>query len=99
MNIPGIPSQLVIGSGATKLETAGKFTLPAAGPSFDPSKAYPAPTSWWWDIRFGFGMAHPIQKKGWKVDLQDPRGAKFAACKSVKTRSGLRVKVLHSYLT
>ena len=84
MNIPGIPSQLVIGSGSTKLVTAGKFTLPAAGPSFDPSKAYPAPTSGWWDVRFGFGMAHPIQKKGWKVDLQDPRGAKFAACRVSK---------------
>ena len=84
MNIPGIPGQLVVGNGSTLLEEPTPFALPTTGPSFDPSKAYPAPTSGWWDVRFGFVMAHPSAARSWSMEVRDPFGKAFANCSVAK---------------
>jgi len=80
MNIPGIPGQLILGNGSTKLEDDVPFSLPTTGPSFDSSHAYPPPTSGWWDVQFGYAMAHPSQNLSWQMDMQSPVGETFAEC-------------------
>lgn len=86
MNIPGVPGQLVMGNGSTLLEQPTPFALPTTGPSFDSSKAYPAPTSGWWDVRFGFAMAHPSATGAWSMEMKDPLGDVFAQCSVAKKR-------------
>lgn len=80
MNVPGIPGQLILGNGSALLEPQTPFVLPTTGPSFDPAKAYPAPTSGWWDVRFGFAMAHPTPSRSWSMEMNDPVGETFARC-------------------
>ena len=80
MNIPGIPGQLILGNGSTMLEAETPFVLPTAGPAWDPAKAYPAPTSGWWAVRFGYGMAYPGKANTWTVRLRSPNGDEFARC-------------------
>lgn len=80
MNIPGVPGQLIIGNGSTMLEPATPVSLPSTGPSFDPAKSYPAPTSGWWEVRFGYAMAHPGARGSWSMDINDPVGETFAHC-------------------
>ena len=84
MNIPGIPGQLVLGNGSTLLEADQPFVLPTSGPAWDATKAYPAPTSGWWAVKFGYGMAHPGKANTWTVDLRSPKGAQFARCQVAK---------------
>lgn len=80
MNVPGVPGQLILGNGSTLLEAPTPFVLPSTGPSFDPTKAYPAPTSGWWDVRFGYAMAHPSASGSWSMEINDPMGDTFAHC-------------------
>ena len=84
MNIPGIPGQLLFGNGGTELDINKPFILPSYGPSWDPAKAYPAPTSGWWATRFGYGMAHPSKASTWTVDMRSPKGTQFARCEIVR---------------
>ena len=84
MNIPGIPGQLILGNGSTQLDAAKSFVLPTAGPAWDPAKAYPAPTSGWWAVRFGYAMAHPGKASTWTMKLRAPDGAEFARCRVAK---------------
>ncbi|MCX6432673.1 MAG: metallophosphoesterase [Actinobacteria bacterium] len=84
MNIPGIPGQLILGNGSTQLEVEKPFVLPTAGPAWDPAKTYPAPTSGWWAVRFGYAMAHPGKASTWTMKLRAPDGAEFARCRVVK---------------
>ena len=80
MNIPGMPGQLVLGNGSTQLEVDRPFTLPTSGPGGDPATAYPAPTSGWWAVRFGYGMAQPKSSGNWGIALRSPTGSTFAQC-------------------
>lgn len=84
MNVPGMPGQLVLGNGSTLLENPAPFALPTTGPAASPATAYPAPTSGWWDVRFGYGMARPGKGSTWTVDMRSPQGAKFAQCTIAK---------------
>lgn len=90
MNIPGIPGQLVLGNGSTLLEAPTPFVLPMSGPSFDPTKAYSAPTSGWWDVRFGYAMARPSAGRAWSMEITDPLGAPFARCSVAKRQVDCR---------
>lgn len=80
MNIPGIPPQIVLGNGGTLLESPVPFALPVTGPSFDDSMAYPAPTSGWWDISFGYAMVHPKPKGRWQWDIKHVDGTPMQNC-------------------
>lgn len=80
MNIPGIPPQIVLGNGGTLLESPVPFALPVTGPSFDDSLAYPAPTSGWWDISFGYAMVHPKPKGRWQWDIKHVDGTPMQNC-------------------
>ena len=80
MNIPGIPPQIVLGNGGTLLESPVPFALPVAGPSFDDSKAYPAPTSGWWEIAFGYAMVHPKPQGTWQWDIKHVDGTPMQKC-------------------
>lgn len=78
VNIPGLPGQLVIGNGGTLLEP-GNAPIPARGPQYT-GVAYPAPTSSWMDIRFGYVMASPAAGTGWTMRMHEPTGGVFATC-------------------
>ena len=80
MNIPGIPPQIVLGNGGTLLESPVPFALPVTGPSFDDSMAYPAPTSGWWDISFGYAMVHPKPQGRWQWDIKHVDGTPMQDC-------------------
>jgi len=90
MNIPGMPGQLILGNGSTLLESNKPFVLPTSGPSWDPAKTYPAPTSGWWAVQFGYGMAQPTTSKKWEIALRSPAGTKFASCTVAKRQINCR---------
>lgn len=78
VNIPGIPTQFVVGNGGTLLEP-GDAPIGSTGPTF-PGVSYPAPTSSWMAIRFGYVTATPRSGTGWKMQMRDPNGDVFATC-------------------
>jgi hypothetical protein len=78
VNIPGIPSQFVVGNGGTLLEP-GKAPVSSTGPTF-PGASYPGPTSSWMAIRFGYVTATPNPGTGWTMQMRDPGGEAFATC-------------------
>ena len=80
MNIPGIPPQVVLGNGGTLLESPVPFSLPVTGPSFDDSLAYPAPTSGWWEVSFGYAMVHPKAGGRWQWDMKHVDGTPMRDC-------------------
>ena len=84
VNIPGIPGQFVIGNGGTLLEP-GRAPVATTGPQF-PGVSYPAPTSSWMDIRFGYVMASPAAGTGWTMQMHEPSGGVFATCALKDTR-------------
>jgi hypothetical protein len=90
MNIPGMPGQLILGNGSTLLESNKPFVLPTSGPAWDPAKTYPAPTSGWWAVQFGYGMAQPTTSKKWEIALRSPAGTKFAGCTVAKRQINCR---------
>ena len=83
VNIPGIPTQFIVGNGGTLLET-GDAPIGTTGPTF-PGVSYPAPTSSWMAIRFGYVTATPGSGTGWKMQMRDPRGKVFATCTLAST--------------
>jgi len=78
INIPGIPTQFIVGNGGTLLEP-GNAPIGATGPTF-PGVSYPAPKSSWMAIRFGYVTATPASGTGWKMQMRDPGGRIFATC-------------------
>ena len=78
VNIEGLPPQLVIGNGGTKLEDPAGMA-PIGGPSFA-GATYSAPTSFWSALRFGYVMATPAPGTGWTMQMHDPTGGVFATC-------------------
>ena len=80
MNIPGVPPQVVLGNGGTLLEPPTPFTLPVTGPNFDPAFAYPAPTSGWWDVRFGYALVQPRANGNWLWQMKTPDATLFRNC-------------------
>ena len=89
VNIPNQPAQLVIGNGGTLLDPATGYETPKYGPlsNVDGSPLsplatpYPAPTSTWTDVRFGYIIATPgTQTKSWSLEHRDERGKPFASC-------------------
>lgn len=86
-SIPGLPPEVILGNGGTKLEPPTGYDIPpfgpladAAGQSLVPGLA-PLPTatmSRTWP-RFGYAMAHPTSR-GWRIDLKSEAGKRFANC-------------------
>ena len=89
VNIPGQPGQLVLGNGATELYPTTGYPTPTYGPlsksdgsALSPlATPYPAPTSTWTDVRFGYAIATPgMDAKSWSFEHRDDRGRIFAEC-------------------
>jgi hypothetical protein len=80
MNIPGVPPQVVLGNGGTLLEPATPFTLPTSGPDFAPGTAYGAPTSGWWDVRYGYALVRPRANGNWLWQMKTPDATLFRNC-------------------
>jgi hypothetical protein len=80
MNIPGVPPQIVLGNGGTFLEPPAPFSLPTIGPNFVPGMAYPAPTSGWWDIRYGYALVRPRPNGNWLWQMKTPGAVLFRNC-------------------
>ncbi len=89
VNIPRQPGQIVLGNGATELYPKTGYPTPTYGPlsksdgsALSPlATPYPAPTSTWTDVRFGYAIATPGRDaKSWSFEHQDDRGRIFAEC-------------------
>ena len=81
VQIPGQPAQLVIGNAGTLLDPPTGYPLPTTGPTGATGQQYPAPTSAWVSVRFGYAIATPNGAAGsWRVRMRDPLGADFATC-------------------
>ena len=89
VQIPGQPGQLVLGNGGTLLEPAVGYANPGYGPlgsvGGQPVIAglapYPAATSLWTAVRFGYAMATPpVADGGWSIAMKGPDGRAFARC-------------------
>lgn len=80
MNIPGVPPQIVLGNGGTLLEPPAPFSLPTVGPNFVPGMAYQAPTSGWWDIRYGYALVQPRANGNWLWQMKTPGAVLFRNC-------------------
>jgi len=89
VNIPGQPGQLVLGNGGTELYPTTGYPTPTYGPLSQPDGSalsplatpYPAPTSTWTDVRFGYAIATPGRDaKSWSFEHRDDRGRIFAEC-------------------
>lgn len=80
MNIPGVPPQVVLGNGGTSLEPPAPFSLPTIGPNFVPGTAYPAPTSGWWDVRYGYALVRPRPNGNWLWQMKTPGSVLFRNC-------------------
>ena len=89
VNIPRQPGQIVLGNGATELYPKTGYPTPTYGPLSQPDGSalsplatpYPAPTSTWTDVRFGYAIATPGRDaKSWSFEHQDDRGRIFAEC-------------------
>lgn len=100
VNIPGQPAQLVLGNGGTRLDPTTGYDTPTYGPlsTIDGSPLsplatpYPAPSSTWTDVRFGYAIATPgTRSTSWAIEHRDDRGRPFATCaiatKSAKCRT------------
>ena len=82
--VPGLPSQLVLGNGGTELEPPTGYAPPAYGPGTPP---YPAPTSSWTLVQFGYAIAQPGLRSGrWAVRLRGIDGRLQASCGLASTR-------------
>lgn len=76
--MPGLPSQLVLGNGGTELDAPTGYAPPAHGPGTPP---YPAPTSTWTLVQFGYAVVQPGRRAGrWAVRLRDIDGRLQASC-------------------
>lgn len=93
VNIPGQPGQIVLGNGASSLFPATGYDTPSYGPlsNLDGSALsplatpYPAPTSTWTDVRFGYVIAEPgLPSRSWVFEHRDQRGKPFASCAVAK---------------
>lgn len=91
--IPGQPSQLVIGNSGTYLDPVTGYPKPTYGPLSNPdgtalsplAAPYPAPSSVWTDVRFGYVIATPkAGSSSWLFDQRDQRGQSFAKCDLVQ---------------
>jgi hypothetical protein len=81
VQLPGLPPQLILGNGGTLLDPPTGYPLPATGAPAGPGQTYPAPTSAWVEVKFGYVMATPGDKDGvWRMDMRDPDGQDFARC-------------------
>lgn len=80
MNIPGIPPQVVLGNGGTLLEDDTPIPLPTTGPNFSVDDSYPAPTSSWSDIAFGYALVRPIKHGRWLWTMKSPDGTPQKVC-------------------
>ncbi len=81
IQLPGLPGQLVLGNAGTALDPATGYPLPTTGEVVGTDKSYPAPTSGWVDVRFGYVMATPQSSGGaWRLAMRDPSGSTFATC-------------------
>ncbi len=93
VNIPGQPAQIVLGNGATELDPTTGYDTPTYGPlsnvdgsALSPlATPYPAPTSTWTDVRFGYVIATPgARSTSWMFERRDQRGKPFASCAVAK---------------
>ncbi len=76
VQIPGQPGQLLLGNGDTRLDPPTGYERPATGPS-----GYPAPTSAWTLVEFGYAVALPGRQAGrWTFRLRDMDGRLQATC-------------------
>lgn len=88
VQIPGQPGSLVLGNGGTFLDPTTGYDLPAFGPLADASgrpvvpglEPYPNATMDWTSVQFGYAIAKPTGKTGWKITHRTPEGERFAAC-------------------
>lgn len=93
VQIPGQPGSLVLGNGGTYLDPTTGYELPRFGPlanasgqRVDPAVApYPNASMDWTSVQFGYAVAKPAGKTGWKIAHRTPEGARFAACTVGKT--------------
>ncbi|MHB1211251.1 MAG: metallophosphoesterase [Candidatus Nanopelagicales bacterium] len=77
VRLPGLPSQLVVGNGGTRLDPAVGYPLPGT----PPMAGYPLPTWAWVAPRFGYAIARPQPDAGaWRISMRDPAGEPFARC-------------------
>jgi hypothetical protein len=81
VQLPDLPAQLILGNAGTDLEPATGYVLPDAGFNIGAGRTYPAPSSAWVDVRFGYAMAVPEKSAGvWRIRMADVNGATFATC-------------------
>ena len=81
VQLPDLPDQLILGNAGTLLDPVAGYPLPATGAPAGPGRAYPAPTSAWVQVRFGYAMATPQPDTGaWRMAMRDPDGKDFARC-------------------
>lgn len=81
VQLPGLPSQLILGNAGTLLDPVSGYDLPTQGFTVGPGQTYPVPRSAWVDVRFGYAIATPQEAPGtWRLQMRDPAGADFATC-------------------
>ncbi len=81
VQLPDLPAQLILGNAGTDLEPATGYVLPDAGFNIGAGRTYPAPSSAWVDVRFGYAIAVPEKSAGvWRIRMADVNGATFATC-------------------
>ena len=81
VQIPNQPPQLVLGNAGTLLDPPTGYPLPTSGPHGTADQQYPAPTSAWVDVRFGYALATPRAAAGaWQIRMIDPEGGDMARC-------------------
>ncbi len=88
VQIPGQPGSLVLGNGGTYLDPTTGYDLPPYGPladasgqRVDPALApYPNAAMDWTSVQFGYAVAKPTGKSGWKIAHRTPQGERFASC-------------------
>ena len=79
VNLPGMPPQLILGNAGTKLDPTIGYPLPTTGAPAGAGRTYPAPSSAWVEVRFGYAIAEP-GSDSWQFSQRDPSGAEFARC-------------------
>lgn len=87
VNLPGMPPQLILGNGGTALDPSTGYPLPTTGFDAGTGRTYPAPSSAWVDVRYGYAIAEP-RPGAWRLSMRDPSGETFARC-------GLRERSLY----
>ncbi len=89
VQVPGAPSELVLGNGGTMLDPTTSYAIPEYGPLTSATGQPLAPNvgtlptadylkTW---VRFGYAVATP-KRSGWAFELKDPAGSAFAMCRS-----------------